>query len=198
MFLGLLDSVSDAVIITGEDGRIVIVNDRTEELFGYTPDELLGQSLDRLLPAKLGRRKDGSEFPVEIRANRIHIDDGVLMATAVQDIGDRVHRQTAVRLATQELEAIGQSVAHDLRVPVREIEAYGQVILDEHGEELDAAGVDCVHEIRARAGEMRSMLDALASLTQVTRQELVPEPIDLTAMAKTIVAELAGAVSTLA
>src|SRR5678816_4179895 len=93
MFKGLLESAPDAIVIVGKDGRIVLVNTQTEKLFGYSRSELLGERVDMLVPDRFrnlhsehrhayfgsprargmgsglelfGRRKDGSEFAVEI------------------------------------------------------------------------------------------------------------------------------------
>jgi protein-histidine pros-kinase len=112
-FRGLLESAPDAIVVTGDDGRIALVNRQTERLFGYPREELLGQSVDRLVPDRLraghaahraryaaapaarpmgagldlsARRKDGTEFPAEISLSLVAIGDELLVAAAVRDV----------------------------------------------------------------------------------------------------------------
>jgi PAS domain S-box-containing protein len=114
----LLESVPDAMVIVDDRGRIVFVNRQTEQLFGYTRDELLGSALETLIPERFrqghvahrngyfsaprtrpmgvgfevhARRKSGEEFPVEISLSPIETDGGRLFASAIRDITDRQH-----------------------------------------------------------------------------------------------------------
>jgi PAS domain S-box-containing protein len=115
-FRALLESAPDAMVIVDQRGRIVLVNSRTEEMFGYSRQELLGYSVEVLIPERFherhlqhrtgyvngprqrsmgeelelfGLRKDGSEFPVEVSLSPIRTPDGVLVASAVRDISVR-------------------------------------------------------------------------------------------------------------
>lgn len=115
-FRDLLEFAPDAIIIADEQAKIVFINARTESLFGYERDELLGQSVERLTageqhrrrlidqwnktlapqaPAKTaeleirGLRKDGREFPADISLGPIDTRGGRLVASAIRDVTDR-------------------------------------------------------------------------------------------------------------
>lgn len=116
MFRALLESAPDAMVIASPDGRIVLLNKQAEQIFGYQRQDLLGQPIEVLVPERLrdkhvghrvrffmdpnvrpmgaglelfGRRKDGTEFPVDISLAPLETDDGVLVSAAIRDVTDR-------------------------------------------------------------------------------------------------------------
>ncbi len=120
----LLDSAPDAMVIAGNDGRIVLVNTQTERLFGYQREELLGQPVEVLVPERFwkhhrahrtnymvnpqaramgagnelyGLKKDGTEFPVEISLSPQQTDEGVLVSSTIRDITERKRVDDALR-----------------------------------------------------------------------------------------------------
>lgn len=137
-FRGLLESAPDALVIikAGSHGEIVLVNVQAETLFGYTREELLGQSMEMLVPERFrdrhaqhrgnfaadpharpmgvglelfARRKDGTEFPVEISLAPLTFPDGTLLSSAIRDI-------TARKVIEDELRHTGEQLAEAERV----------------------------------------------------------------------------------
>ncbi len=127
----ILEAVPDAVIVVNRQGVIIQANSQTETLFGYTRIELIGQKIEILVPERqrpehdrhveqfhskpkirrmgagldlYGRRRDRSEFPVEISLSPIATDDGTMVLSVIRDISDRKHIEEELRRANDELE----------------------------------------------------------------------------------------------
>ncbi|HVB79596.1 MAG TPA: PAS domain S-box protein [Candidatus Binataceae bacterium] len=230
-FRALLESAPDSMVIVSEDRRIVLVNTRTEKLFGYARAELLGNPIEMLVPSRFrgrhapqhsrqradpearatgtavelsGLRKDGTEIPIEITLSLIETEDGTLVARAIRDISERKriaeemrllneleHRHAAqLEAANKELEAFSYSVSHDLRAPLRSIDGFGLALIEDHAGQLDAAAKALLDRIRAATKRMALLIDDLLNLARVTRSEMRYEVVDLSAMAKEVLAEL--------
>jgi PAS domain S-box-containing protein len=115
-YRGLLEAAPDAMVVVNPRGEIVLLNVQAEKQFGYEPDELVGQKVKNIIPEGFaerlvadrartaagapvqqidtgieltGRRKDGSEFPIEIMLSPLESTDGLLVTAAVRDITER-------------------------------------------------------------------------------------------------------------
>jgi PAS domain S-box-containing protein len=133
----LLDAAPDAIVVIGEDGRIQIVNVRTEKLFGYVRSELVGQHLDVLIPERFrkthsghlarffvtptarsmgsglelfGRCKDGTELPIEVSLSPLHAEGGVTISAAIRDISERKRMEASAKLLADRLASAVESI----------------------------------------------------------------------------------------
>src|SRR6266702_479796 len=118
-----------------------------------------------------------------------------------QRVADRTHelqernealRRNAAELlaANTELDAFAYSVSHDLRAPLRSIDGFSQVLLEDYGERLDEGGRDSLQRVRVASQRMATLIDDLLKLARVTRTEMRTERVDLSGMAREIVLDI--------
>jgi len=96
------------------------------------------------------------------------------------------HSEAELLAANGELDAFAYSVSHDLRAPLRSIDGFSQVLLEDYGAKLDEAGKDSLQRVRAATQRMGSLIDDLLRLARVTQAELKPERVDLSATARDV------------
>jgi signal transduction histidine kinase len=95
-----------------------------------------------------------------------------------------------LRALNDELGAFAYSVSHDLRAPLRSIDGFSQILLEDYGPALGAGGRDNLERVRAAATRMGNLIDDMLLLSRLTRDDMRPQNVDLTALARVVVDEL--------
>lgn len=211
---GILESMPDAIIMANASGRIVLANGQAETLFGYARGALRGVLLEALMPARLrhahiahrggyaaqpqvramgsgrdlyGLRSDGVEFPVEISLSPIQTEEGVLVMSAIRDIGERKQIERALQEKNVELaKAVAAkdrflgAMSHELRTPLNAIIGFtGTMLMKLPGPINDEQGKQ-LRMVQSSARQLLSLINDLLELTRIesgrVELELAPLP----------------------
>jgi PAS domain S-box-containing protein len=210
MFHQAVESCPSGMVMADSTGRIVLVNSEIERMFGYQRDDLIGQSIDMIVPGHLraelvqhrdklvikadihslldghvpvGRRKDGSEFPVEVGLNPIHAVDNVLVLSVIVDTSERTRMD---RLKDEFV----STVSHELRTPLTSISGSLGLLMGHWASKLPEPAVRLLtiaHKNSQRLGRLlNDILDVekleagrvVFNLSQVGLRTLVEQAIE--------------------
>jgi PAS domain S-box-containing protein len=213
-FSGLLESAPDAMVIVNKAGETQLANAETERLFGYTREELIGRPVEKLIPLRYhgrhpghlrdffsqprgrpmgaglelsGRRKDGSEFPVEVSLSPLETEEGLLATAAIRDVTERKRFEQDLREANVQLEAANRakdrflaSMSHELRTPLNAILGFTGTILMGMPGPLNDEQAKQLRTVQANGRHLLSLINDLLDLARIEagKLELKPEPID--------------------
>ena len=205
-FRTLLDTAPDAMVIVDGEGRIEIVNNQTERMFGYGRDELQGKAIEMLLPDRVrqrhvghrtgyvqgpsirpmgadfdlvARRKDGSEFPVEISLSPVEMGQDTFVSSVIRDVTDRKKMEQEIIAARQAAERANKAnsaflaaASHDLRQPVQALSllngALRRTVKDERALEMIE---NQEHSLTA----MTNLLNSLLDISRLDAGAITPE-----------------------
>jgi PAS domain S-box-containing protein len=150
----------------------------------------------------LRRRKDGREIDASVSISAIRDSRGTVIGASklARDISERkraeealAHAKEAAESANRELEAFSYSVAHDLRAPLRGIDGFSLVLLEDYSERLDEQGRRFLGRVRESVQHMAQLIESLLSLARLTRGEIRHEDVDLSALARATAERLTDA-----
>jgi PAS domain S-box-containing protein len=202
-------SAMDAIVSCDEEQRVVLFNPAAERVFGWAAEEVMGERLDVLLPERYrwihsahmrdfgisgvtnrtmanlaplsGRRKDGSEFPIEVTISQATVGGARYYTAVVRDISER-RRLEGELLQAQKMEAIGRlagGIAHDFNNLLTAITGYTEIALMEAGDvELETT----LREVLSAAERASSLTKQLLTLSRKQTSEVkVLDPNDVVA-----------------
>jgi PAS domain S-box-containing protein len=204
-------------VIASADGYFKHASDSVTDVLGWSLAEILSRPfLDFVHPddhaatlAEVDRQVRSGEKVLHFENRYRHKDgswrllswksmpaDGLMYATA-RDITVRrriqqelLDAKNAAEAANRELESFSYSVAHDLRAPLRGIDGFSQLLLEECGDAVGESGRRYLRLVRESTQHMAQLIDDLLELSRVTRSELTREVVDLAALAQSIVGRL--------
>jgi len=149
-------------------------------------------------------KRNGTPFPVEVSLNTVTLGDKVMVQAIVRDITERRQAEEAIHqlnaeleqrvrnrtaeltLVNKELEAFSYSISHDLRAPLRSIDGFSRILLEDCVGQLDATSRDNFQRIRGASQRMSHLIDDLLKLSQVTRSDMRRTTVDLSALARAV------------
>ena len=221
----VIESAPTAVVVVDGQGRIHLVNALMEELFGYSRQEILGQPVEILLPLQhraahpamrqafsecpraramgsgrdlRARRKDGTEFHVEVGLNPVHVQTGTFIIGAVVDITKRKEAEVQLKAARDQAEAAGRAkgdflatMSHEIRTPMNGIIGMANMLLSTG---LDNDQRDHASTILGSAQSLLTILNDVLDYSRIEagRLDIDPREFDLLLVAEELVSLLSA------
>jgi PAS domain S-box-containing protein len=219
------------------DGRIVLLNAAAEQIFGYRREDLLGEPVEKLIPEGargrhgahraaywahpvtrpmgfgmilLARRRDGTEFPVEISLSPVKIDDGFRVTAIIRDVSAKQKAEEAIRKANQQLEEQNReldranqlkseflaSMSHELRTPLHTIIGFTELLAEELEGPLNEKQKRFLSHVHQDSQHLLELINDILDLSKVEagQMQLHPEAFD----ARTLINEAVNSIRQMA
>lgn len=212
-FRGVADAAANGLLMVDEGGRVVFANALATSMFGYPAGGLGGLSVEELIPERFGtkhgvyrgsysqapeprrmgeerslaaRRRDGTEFPVEIGLTPLDAHDGRFVVATVVDITQRRETEEEIRTKNAELSRLNgelttfsYSVSHDLKAPLVSIQGLSDLVMEDIESGDSGAALESMGRIRNEARHLSEMIENVLALTKADHLSNDAEEIPL-------------------
>jgi len=218
LLTAIVESSRDAISTTTLEGTITTWNAAAQRLYGYAPEEVIGRSVAMLAPPDVYEqlealldnvrdgvrvddhdavhlRKDGTPVDVSLSLSPVKDAAGSVIgaATITRDVSDRKRAELEVHRLNEELETFAYSISHDLRAPLRAIDGFSQIVLEDAGEKLGEENAAYLRRVRRGVERMATLIDDLLGLSRLARRDVVVKEVDLSATAEEVITDLRAA-----
>jgi len=216
VFHAVMNTVLDGLIIIDQAGDVQHFNHAAERIFGYPAAEVVGRNVNMLMPAPYhgghdaylrnylhsgekkvigigrqvsGRRRDGSEFPMELGVNEMQLDGNRMFVGTIRDISERAAAEheirshvNALQRSNQELDDFAYIASHDLKEPLRGLSHNARFLMEDFGDQISEAGQRRLARMTYLCQRMERLVDDLLYFSRLGRQDLAVKPTDLNAI----------------
>ena len=218
----MVEAMSEGAGTLSAEGVVLYGNHRLAEMVGTPLEEIVGDSVDRLVAPDdrrafeqlFGRAAietsradirlraaDGTLVPTHVSLNPLPPSSGAAICLLATDLTERqraedelralsAELEARVRDRTAELESFVFSVSHDLRAPLRAIDGFSRLLMEEEGQDLSPLAREQLGRVRANTHQIARLVDELLKLSRIGRRELEIQRVDMSALAEQVADEL--------
>lgn len=212
-FKQVIEAAPCGIIITSDAGIIERINPQAESLFGYTMEEMIGQSIDMLVPDRyrhghakhrdhfyknqsrrrmgldrkvFGLKKNGDEFPAEIGLAHFTGDEGVKILSTVIDMTEHALITNELQRSNKDLNDFAYIASHDLKAPLRGIMQLSSWVEEDISATASEETKGYLTLLKSRTARLEKLLDDLLTYSRVGRQNLEKSDVDMNVLVESL------------
>jgi PAS domain S-box-containing protein len=204
-----LESLAEGIVVINTDGRIILINQRMQDLLGYSRMDVQGESVSMFIPERLravhdehirayfsqprirpmgigldlvGQRKDGGEIPIEVSLSSLEVDSGRLGLAFITDISARKMAETKLNKKNQQLDEFAAIVAHDLNSDVSTIVGLSEMLIDSEDDFSDDERREYLQHIATGGRKLSAIIRELLLFARMEKGECESRSLEMEAV----------------